>query len=126
MTERDDRIYREIMTLYKDQWDRNQYARDNHDQDTEAYRGYRNASDYPLAYNESFNRILPIVNTLLSRFMDQVFQGSNIVSVKPRSSKDLERSKSVEGVLNFQLENLNSIDMQGERTSLCTNGSSTL
>jgi len=45
--------------------------------------------------------------------MDQLYQSGNIVSVKPRKKRDIRNAKSVEAVLNFQLENLNSIDMQG-------------
>jgi hypothetical protein len=45
--------------------------------------------------------------------MDQLYQSGNIISVKPRKKQDIERAKSVEGVLNFQMENLNNIDCQG-------------
>ena len=106
MNRRDEAIYRDVMRRYKEQYDRNQYARTNYDEDLEYYRGYRNHADYPLAYNENFNRILPIVQTLMSRFMDQLYQGPNIVSVKPRKKRSLESAKAVENVLNFQLENL--------------------
>ena len=113
MNQRDERIFKEVMTRYKEQWDRNQYARTNYDDDLEFYRGYINTSDYPLAYNDSFNQILPIIYTIMSRFMDQLYQGRDIVSVKPRKGKDHFRAKAVEGVLNFQMENLNNIDSQG-------------
>lgn len=113
MNERDEKIYKHLMERYKFHWDANQYYRTNHDENLEYYRGYRNAADYPLVYNENFNRILPIIYTILSRYMDQLYQGSNIVSVKPRKSKDIQRAKAVEGVLNFQLESLNDIDTQG-------------
>jgi hypothetical protein len=111
--ERELQIFKALMQRYKSQWDMNQKTRSNYDEDLEYYLGYRNASSYPLAYNESFNRILPIIYTILSRFMDQIFQSGNIVAVKPRKSQNLESAKSVEAVLNFQMENLNSIDMQG-------------
>lgn len=113
MNKRDEAIFSHFMERYKFHWDANQYYRTGHDENLEYYRGYRNAGDYPLAYNETFNRILPIIYTILSRYMDQLYQGSNIVSVKPRKSKDVERAKAVEGVLNYQLETLNDIDMQG-------------
>ncbi|MFX0194533.1 MAG: hypothetical protein ACFFCW_00300 [Candidatus Hodarchaeota archaeon] len=113
MNQRDERIFKHFMERYKFHWDKNQYYRTNHDENLEYYRGYRNTADYPLAYNENFNRILPIIYTILSRYMDQLYQGSNIVSVKPRKRKDIERAKAVEGVLNFQLETLNDIDTQG-------------
>ena len=113
MNKREDEIFRYLMKAYKDQWDRNQYARSNYDSDLQAYVGYRNPTAYPLAYNESFNKILPIIYTILSRQMSQLYQGGNIVAVKPRKSRDVQNAKSVEAVLNFQLERLNSIDMQG-------------
>ena len=106
-------IFKHLMTLYKEYWDRNEYARSNYDSALEKYLGYRNANLYPLAYNEVFNRILPIVYTILARFMDQMYQAGNIVSVKPRASERLDGARRVEGVLNAQLENLNSIDAQG-------------
>ena len=113
MNKRDEAIFKSLMARYKDQWDRNQYNRTNYDEDLEYYLGYKNDSTYPLAFNESFNRILPIIYTILSRFMDQLYQTSNIVSVKPRKLVDHERAKVAESILNFQMENLNSIDMQG-------------
>lgn len=113
MTKKEQDIFRYVMKLYKDNYDRNQYNRTNYDEDLEYYLGYRNENKYPLAYNEVFNRILPIVHTLLAKFMDQLYQTGNIVSVKPRKKKDLHRYKQVEAVLNFQLESLNDIDMQG-------------
>jgi hypothetical protein len=113
MNKKDEAIFKSLMARYKDQWDRNQYNRTNYDEDLEYYLGYRDESTYPLAFNESFNRILPIIYTILSRFMDQLYQSPNIVSVKPRKSIDHERAKVAESILNFQMENLNSIDMQG-------------
>jgi hypothetical protein len=113
MTKKEKEIFRFFIAQYKDQWDRNAYARECYDEDLEFYMGYRNAQQYPLAYNKVFNRILPIIYTLLSRFMDQLYQTSNLVSVKPRKKADVERAKKAEAVLNFQLESLNDIDMQG-------------
>lgn len=113
MTQKENEIFRFLIAQYKDQWDRCEYFRTGYDEDLEYYMGYRAPDQYPLAYNKVFNRILPIIHTLLSRFMDQMYQTSNIVSVKPRKRQDVERAKKVEGVLNFQLENLNDIDSQG-------------
>ena len=113
MNNKHEEIYKELLSSYKFQWDANQYNRENYDEELEVYSSYRNAADYPMPYNESFNRVLPIIHTLLSRFMDQLYQSGNIISVKPRKSQDVERAKSVEGVLNFQMENLNNIDCQG-------------
>jgi len=113
VNERENAIFRSLMARYKDQWDRNAKTRENYDEDLETYVGYRNASSYPLVYNESFNRILPIIYTILSRFMDQLYQSGNVVSVKPRRTQNLESAKVVEGLLNFQMESMNDIDMQG-------------
>ena len=113
MNKRDEAILDHFMQKYQYHWDKNQYYRTEHDECLEYYRGYRNASDYPLVYNDSFNRILPIVYTILSRFMDQLFQSSNFVSVAPRKRVDVQRAKMAEGILNFQMESLNNIDDQG-------------
>lgn len=110
MTRNEEDIYRHVMMIYKDQWDRNSYYRDNHDSALEYYLGHRNPNKYPLAYNESFNRLLPLIYTILSRFMDQLYQTPNVVSVKPRKKSDVENAKAVESVLNFQLENMNSMN----------------
>jgi len=113
MNKRDEPIFKHLMQQYKIQYDLNGYNRDNYDDNLEYYLSYRNPQEYPLAFNESFNKILPIIYTILSRFMDQMYQTSNIVSVKPRKNKDIQNAKSVEAVLNYQLESLNSIDNQG-------------
>lgn len=106
-------IFQHLMKMYKDQYDRCADYRKQHDEDQETYLGYRDPNDYPLVYNESFNKVLPIIYTLLSRFMDQTYQTNNIVSVKPRKNRDLEKARAVEAILNFQLEGLNNIDAQG-------------
>jgi len=113
MNKRDEPIFKHLMQQYKIQYDLNGYNRENYDDSLEYYLSYRNPQEYPLAFNESFNKILPIIYTILSRFMDQMYQTSNIVSVKPRKNKDIQNAKSVEAVLNYQLESLNDIDNQG-------------
>ena len=113
MNKRDEDLFKSLMSRYKEHWDRNQYARTNYDDDLTYYRGYRDSSSLPLVYNTNFNRILPIIYTILSRFMDQLYQAGNIVAVKPRKRVDLNRAKAIEGVLNYQLESLNCIDTQG-------------
>ena len=113
MNKRDEPIFKYLMQQYKNQYDLNGYNRTDYDENLESYMGYRNAQQYPLEFNESFNKILPIVYTILSRFMDQMYQTSNIVSIKPRKNRDIQNAKSVEAVLNYQLESLNDIDNQG-------------
>ena len=115
MTDREFECFSHFLKAYKHQWDLNDYARDNYDEDLEYYLSYRNTQDFPLAYNMSFNKLLPRIFTVLSRFMEQIYQAGtgNLVSVRPRKRADVDRAPRVEGLLNFQLENLNSLDMCG-------------
>jgi len=115
MTNREFECFSHFLKAYKHQWDMNDYARENYDEDLEYYLSYRNTADYPLSYNMSFNKLLPRIFTVLSRFMEQLYQAGtgNLVSVRPRKRADVERAPRVEGLLNFQLENLNSLDMAG-------------
>lgn len=113
MNKKEEKLFRTLIARYKHNWDKNQYCRTNYDTDLESYLSYRNRDSYPLVYNHTFPRLIPIIYTILSRFMDQLYQSGNIVSVKPRKKADLYKAKGVEGVLNFQLESLNDIDMQG-------------
>ena len=115
MTNREYECFAHFIKAYKYQWDMNSYARDNFDEDIEYYLSYRDSSDYPLAFNMSFNKLLPRIFTVLSRFMEQLYQAGtgNLVSVRPRKKSDVDRAPRVEGLLNFQLENLNSMDMSG-------------
>jgi len=113
MNKRDEPIFKHLMQQYKNQYDLNGYNRTDYDENLESYTGYRNPQQYPLAFNESFNKILPIIYSTLASFMDQMYQTSNIVSIKPRKNKDIQNAKSVEAVLNYQLESLNDIDNQG-------------
>jgi hypothetical protein len=115
MTNREFECFSHFLKAYKHQWDMNQYARDNYDEDIEYYLSYRDNNDFPMAYNMSFNKLLPRIFTVLSRHLEQLYQAGtgNLVSVRPRKRADVERAPRVEGLLNFQLENLNSLDMAG-------------
>ena len=115
MNKRDETAFKHFLSAYKIQWDLNSYYRTRHDENLEYYRGWRNPEKYPLAYNMSFNKLLPRIMTILARFMEQLYQGgaSNLVSVRPRKRGDVERAPRVEGLLNYQLEGLNDIDEQG-------------
>ena len=113
MNNQERRAYEHFLPLYKTNWDKNQYNRTNYDEDLEFYLGYRNEYKYPFAYNESFNKILPTIMTILSRFMDQLYQSGNLISVRARTRNDVERKTMVEGLLNYQMETMNDIDMQG-------------
>lgn len=115
MTDREFECFSHFIKAYKFNYDLNDYARQNYDEDLEYYLNYRNAADFPLAFNMSFNKLLPRIFTVLSRFMEQIYQAGtgNLVSVRPRKKADIDRAPRVEGLLNFQLENLNSLDMAG-------------
>ena len=115
MREREKACLKHFMAAYKHQWDLNQYYRTWYDEDLEFYRGYRDKDKYPLAYNISFNKLLPRVMTVLSRFMDQLYQAGtgDLISVRPRKRGDVDRAPRVQGLLNYQLETLNDVDMQG-------------
>jgi len=62
-----------------------------------------------------YNKLLPRVQTLLSRFMDQLYRRGqhDIVGVRARKRSDVDRAPKVQGLLNYQLETLNDIDEQG-------------
>ena len=107
--------FEHFLKIYKHQYDLNQYFRDNYDEDLEYYLGYRQKERYPLAYNISFNKLLPRIHQILSRCMDQLYQPQthNLCSVRPRRRQDVDRAARVEGLLNFQLETLNDIDCTG-------------
>jgi hypothetical protein len=115
MTKREDEALKHFIKAYKHQWDLNEYYRTQYDEDFEYYVDYRNEDDYPLAYDMFFPLLLPRIMTMLARMLGQLYQGgtSDLVGVRPRSKDDIDRAPRVEGLLNFQLENLNDIDMQG-------------
>lgn len=91
----------------------NEPYRAKFDKYDEYYRGYRDANQYPFAYNYSFNKIIPIIYTVLSRVMSHLYRNSDIVVVKPRQQNDVARAEVVQGVLNYQLNNMNDVDYQG-------------
>ena len=113
MGERDLQAFKYFLGLWKSQWDLNQYYRDWYNEDLEFYRGYRDPNKYPMLYNLSFNKLLPRVFTVLSRFMSQLYQSGDFVSVKPRKRSDVERATRVRGLLDYQLETLNDCDAHG-------------
>ena len=115
MNDKELECFKHFLEAYKNQWDLNRYARDQYDEDLEYYCSYRPAERYPLLYNESFNKLLPRIFTVMARFMDQLYQAGtgNLISVKPRKKSDVDRAPRIEGLLNYQLETLNDIDMQG-------------
>lgn len=115
MTKRDEAAFKYFLSQWKTNWDLNQYYRTWYDEDLEFYRGYRNEHNFPMAYNLSFNKLMPRVHTVMSRFMDQLYQGgtADLVSVRPRKRGDVERAPRIQGLLNYQLESLNECDQQG-------------
>jgi len=111
----EERAFKHFLKAYKHQYDLNSYARTNHDEDLEHYTGYRPQSKYPLPYSEYFNKLLPKIMTILSKFMEQLYQGGtdDLASVRPRKRTDVERAPRVRGLINYQLETLNNIDCHG-------------
>ncbi len=79
----------------------------------EFYRGYRDGNNYPMAYNYTFNKVIPVIYTILSRIMSSLYREDDIVVAKPKKSKDVRRAELAAGVLNYQLNHLNEVDFQG-------------
>ena len=115
MKKNEERAFRHFLKAYKHQYDLNSYARTNYDDDMEHYTGYRPQNTYPLPYSEYFNKLLPKIMTILSKFLEQLYQGGtdDLASVRPRKRTDVERAPRVRGLLNYQLETLNNIDDHG-------------
>ncbi len=115
MDKRQKEACKHFLAAYKFQWDLNQQARANYDDDLEYYTGYRDETNYPLAYNMTFPQLLPRIMTMLSRMLEQIYQGgaSDLVGVRPRKKSDVDRAPRVQGLLNYQLETLNDIDCAG-------------
>jgi len=93
--------------------DLNQPYRDKFDTYDEYYRGYRSEEKYPFAYNYSYNRMISVIYTVIGNFMSHLYRDDDLVAVKPKKSADIHRAEVVSGVLNHQLNNMNSIDFQG-------------
>jgi len=113
MTKRQKEAYSYFYESYQLLKDLNQPYRDKFDTYDEFYRGYREDSDYPFAYNYSYHKIIPIIYTVLSRVMGHLYQNTDIAVVKPRHAQDIERADVISGVLNYQLNNMNNVDFQG-------------
>lgn len=115
MNEKDKQAFKHFLSAYKTQWDLNEYYRTQYDDDLEHYLCYRRDTDYPLAYNMYFPQLLPRVTTMLSRMLEQLYQGGthDLVGVRPRKQSDVDRAPRVQGLLSYQLETLNDIDMTG-------------
>ena len=94
---------KELAGPYRDKWD--EY--DEH------YRGYRHDNRYPFAYNYAYNKMVPTIYTMLSRFMSHLYRNDEFVVVKARKKQDIYRADLAAGVLNYQLQNMNSVDFQG-------------
>jgi len=115
MNEKDLKCFKHFISAYDHQFKLNSYQRAAYDEDLEYYVSYRDEQRYPLVYNMQFNKLLPRVQNVLARFMEQLYQGGahNLVSVRPRKRADVERAPRVQGLLNYQLETLNNIDEHG-------------
>ena len=115
MKQREQTAFEHFIKAYKLQWDLNSYYREEYNEDLEYYINYRDENEYPLAYDMFFPLLLPRIQTMLARMLGQLYQGgaSDFVGVRPRQRQDIAAAPKVAGLLNFQLEHLNDIDMQG-------------
>jgi len=113
MSKKDKEAYSFFCSSYQRLKDLNQPYRSKFDIYDELYRGYREDTDYPFAYNHSYHKVIPVIYTVLSRIMSHLYKNSDIAVVRPRHSEDIERADIISGVLNYQLNNLNSVDFQG-------------
>ena len=114
MNERDETAFKYFLSSWKTNWDLNQYYR-------MVRRRFRVLSrlsgreQLPDDVQPLLQQIPPRVFTVLSRFMEQLYQGGtgDLVSVRPRKRGDVDRAPRVAGLLNYQLENLNACDGNG-------------
>ena len=113
MNKKEKEAYSYFIQSYQRLKDLNEPYREKFDRYDELYRGYRDDTKYPFAYNYSFNKIIPVIYTVLSRVMSHLYRDSEVVVVKPQRSADIQRADRAAGVLNHQLNNLNSVDFQG-------------
>lgn len=107
--------FEHFLKMYQQQYDLNSFYRESYDTDLEYYLGYRDKDRYPLAYNNSYNILLARVYNVLSKMMEQLYQGGtdDFVGVRARKSSDIERASRVKGLLQSQMELLNNIDKSG-------------
>jgi hypothetical protein len=115
MNEQEKRCHGHFKKMFDHQWGLNQKYRDQYDDDLEYYVGNRDEAAYPLQYKLTFPQLLPRVLSMLSKMLEHIYQGGSkdLVSVSPRKKSDIDRAPRVQGLLNFQLENLNAIDQAG-------------
>lgn len=115
LSEREKECLSHFYKMFEHQWNLNEEYRDQYDEDLEYYIGFRHQERYPIFYNMFFPQLLPRILTMLGRMLEQIYQGgtSELVSARPRKASDAERAPRVRGLLNYQLENLNSIDAAG-------------
>jgi hypothetical protein len=81
MNKKDKECLSHFHDQFEHQWKLNQSARDNYDDDFEHYVGYRNPDSYPLVYSLFFPQLLPRILTMLSRMLEQLYQGGLIISL---------------------------------------------
>lgn len=115
MNKRDKEALDHFMKVYRHQYKLNSYFREQYDEDLDYYTGYIDEDVYPLQFSMSFNKLLPRIMTILAKFMEHLYQSktNDLVGVRPRTRDDVSRAPRVQGLLNYQLEMLNNIDVQG-------------
>lgn len=113
MNEREKEAYDYFMQTYFRLRDLNQPYRDKFDDYDEYYRGYRDDTQYPFAYNYSYNKMISVIYTVIGNFMAHLYRDDDLVVVKPKRKADIQRAEVAAGVLNHQLNNMNDVDFQG-------------
>lgn len=113
MTKKEKEAYNYFIQEYQRLKNLNQPYRDKFNDYIEYYRGYVDKSKYPMAYNYSYNKVLPIILRELESMMSHLYKSGDIVAVKPLTKADIQGAVRVGNTLNFQMGNLNSIDQSG-------------
>jgi hypothetical protein len=57
--------------------------------------------------------MISTIYTVVGNFMSHLYRDDELVVVKPKKSADIQRAEVASGVLNHQLNNMNSVDFQG-------------
>jgi len=113
MTKKEREAYNYFIQEYHRLKNLNQPYRNQFNDYIEYYRGYVDKTRYPMAYNYSYNKILPIILRELESMMGHLYRGGDVVAVRPRSKADIQAAERVGDILNFQMDNLNGLDSQG-------------
>lgn len=117
MSRRRSQYEEEAYSYFIQEYDRlkklNAPYRDKFDEYDEYYSGYINKNKYPMTYNGSYNKVLPIIYQILENMLSHLYRGPEIIGVRPKRMADIQSADRIAGLLNTQFGNLNSIDRDG-------------